>query len=141
MRSSPIGELCDIPVIMLTIVDDRNRGIQPGRRRLRHQAGGPPPPVADPRKIRLPELVVARFSWSTTMPRPPEVTRTILEKEGWKVSEAKNGRAALECMERERPSLIVLDLMMPEMDGFEFAARGAQARRVALDSYRRIDRP
>ena len=28
---------------------------------------------------------------------------------------------ALECMERERPSLILLDLMMPEMDGFEFA--------------------
>ena len=52
-----------------------------------------------------------------------EVTRTILEKEGWKVSEAENGRVALECMERERPRLIVLDLMMPEMDGFEFVAR------------------
>jgi CheY-like chemotaxis protein len=37
------------------------------------------------------------------------------------VSEAENGRAALVCMERERPSLILLDLMMPEMDGFEFA--------------------
>ena len=54
------------------------------------------------------------------------MTRTILEKEGWKVSEAENGRAALECMERERPSLILLDLMMPEMDGFEFAARVRQ---------------
>ena len=51
------------------------------------------------------------------------MTRAILEKEGWKVSEAENGRVALECMERERPSLILLDLMMPEMDGFEFAAR------------------
>ena len=49
--------------------------------------------------------------------------RLILEKEGWKVSEAENGRAALGCMERERPSVIVLDLMMPEMDGFEFAAQ------------------
>ena len=52
-----------------------------------------------------------------------EVMRRILEKEGWKVSEAENGRLALECMKRERPSLILLDLMMPEMDGFEFAAR------------------
>jgi CheY-like chemotaxis protein len=52
-----------------------------------------------------------------------EVTRRILEKEGWKVTEAENGRVALECMERECPSLILLDLMMPEMDGFEFAAR------------------
>jgi CheY-like chemotaxis protein len=52
-----------------------------------------------------------------------EVTRRILEKEGWKVSEAENGHVALECMKRERPSLILLDLMMPEIDGFEFAAR------------------
>ena len=51
-----------------------------------------------------------------------ELTRAILEKEGWKVIEAENGRVALECMERMRPSLILLDLMMPEMDGFEFAA-------------------
>ena len=47
----------------------------------------------------------------------------MLEKEGWKVSEAENGSMALEYMERERPSLILLDLMMPEMDGFEFAIR------------------
>jgi signal transduction histidine kinase len=33
-----------------------------------------------------------------------------------------------ECMEKERPRLIVLDLMMPEMDGFEFAARVRQKR-------------
>jgi CheY-like chemotaxis protein len=51
------------------------------------------------------------------------VTRAILEKEGWRVNEAENGRVALECMERERPRLILLDLMMPEMDGFEFVAR------------------
>jgi CheY-like chemotaxis protein len=51
-----------------------------------------------------------------------ELTRAILEKEGWAVSEAENGRVALKCMERERPRVILLDLMMPEMDGFEFAA-------------------
>jgi CheY-like chemotaxis protein len=56
-------------------------------------------------------------------PATRSITRNILEKEGWKVSEAENGRAALECMEQERPSLILLDLMMPEMDGFEFADR------------------
>jgi CheY-like chemotaxis protein len=46
----------------------------------------------------------------------------MLEKEGWAVSEAENGLDALKSMERERPSLIFLDLTMPEMDGFEFAA-------------------
>jgi CheY-like chemotaxis protein len=52
-----------------------------------------------------------------------QLTRAILEKEGWRVSEAENGRVALACMEQERPSLILLDLIMPHMDGFEFAAR------------------
>ena len=64
--------------------------------------------------------------WLRTTPRPARITRNILEKEGWKVSEAENGREALECMEQERPSLILLDLMMPEMDGFEFADRVRQ---------------
>ncbi|HEX6909198.1 MAG TPA: response regulator, partial [Longimicrobium sp.] len=49
--------------------------------------------------------------------------RILLEKEGWKVSEAENGRAALERMEHDRPVLILLDLVMPEMDGLEFADR------------------
>ena len=56
-------------------------------------------------------------------PATRSITRNILEKEGWKVSEAENGREALERMEEQRPSLILLDLMMPEMDGFEFADR------------------
>jgi CheY-like chemotaxis protein len=56
-------------------------------------------------------------------PATREVTRAMLEKEGWKVREAENGRVALDCIERERPSLILLDLMMPEMDGFEFTVR------------------
>ncbi len=59
-------------------------------------------------------------------PATRSITRNILEKEGWKVSEAENGRQALERMEEERPSLILLDLMMPEMDGFEFADRVRQ---------------
>ena len=49
-----------------------------------------------------------------------EMLRRRLEKEGWKVIEAENGRAALERMAESRPELILLDLMMPEMDGFQF---------------------
>jgi CheY-like chemotaxis protein len=43
-----------------------------------------------------------------------------LEQEGWPVREAADGRAALKQVAAERPQLILLDLMMPEMDGFEF---------------------
>ena len=115
-------DLRDIPVIMLTMVDDPDRGFALGAAEFATK------PVD---RARLSQILK-----KYTCPRPPcpvllveddratrEVTRTILEKEGWKVSEAENGRVALECMERERPRLIVLDLMMPEMDGFEFVAR------------------
>jgi len=117
--------LRDIPVIMVTMLDDPERGFTLGaadyatkpvdRQRLsqilkKYTCANPPCPV----------LMVEDD------PATRSITRNILEKEGWKVSEAENGRAALECMERERPSLILLDLMMPEMDGFEFADRVRQ---------------
>jgi CheY-like chemotaxis protein len=44
----------------------------------------------------------------------------LLEKEGWAVREAANGQAALAAMAKWQPGLILLDLMMPDMDGFEF---------------------
>src|SRR5262249_61913988 len=53
-------------------------------------------------------------------PATRELLRRQFEKDGWGVAEAANGREALECVARRRPALILLDLMMPEMDGFEF---------------------
>ncbi|MEA2553001.1 MAG: hypothetical protein QOJ65_1177, partial [Fimbriimonadaceae bacterium] len=112
----------DIPVIMLTMIDDRDRGYTLGaaeyatkpvdRRRLsqilkKYACPDPPCPV----------LLVE------VDPVSRAVTRDILEREGWKVSEAASGSAALACMERERPSAILLDLMSAEMDGIEFVAQ------------------
>jgi len=54
--------------------------------------------------------------------RMREMLRLTLEKEGWRVSEAENGRRALERLAEGVPAVILLDLMMPEMDGFEFMA-------------------
>src|SRR5579859_402177 len=45
--------------------------------------------------------------------------RTI-EGNGWKVVEAENGRVGLDRLEESVPGVILLDLMMPEMDGFTF---------------------
>jgi CheY-like chemotaxis protein len=126
--------LSEIPVIMLTMVDDPERGFTLGaseyitkpvnRRRLsqilkKYTCTNPPCPVL---------VIDDEFSSRALL-------RAILEKEGWMVSEAENGIEALESMKRERPRLICLDLMMPEMDGFEFAAevrRHAEWRSIPI---------
>src|SRR5690606_24066184 len=54
------------------------------------------------------------------------ITRNVLESEGWVVTEAENGEVALACLEERRPSLILLDIIMPVMDGFAFAERMRQ---------------
>lgn len=43
----------------------------------------------------------------------------ILEEEGYRVTQAENGRIALDLVKEVRPDLMVLDVMMPEMDGYE----------------------
>jgi DNA-binding response OmpR family regulator len=47
------------------------------------------------------------------------LVRGYLEREGYQVIEATDGRQAMEAFQREAPDLIVLDLMLPEMDGWE----------------------
>ncbi|QSO53095.1 response regulator transcription factor [Alicyclobacillus curvatus] len=48
-----------------------------------------------------------------------QLIRIYLQNAGYSVEEAADGRAALERFEKDRPQLVVLDLMMPGMDGFE----------------------
>lgn len=48
-----------------------------------------------------------------------EILRYNLEKEGFVMFSASNGEEGIEIAEREKPDLIVLDIMMPEMDGVE----------------------
>ncbi|MEO7101300.1 MAG: response regulator [Luteolibacter sp.] len=126
--------LRDIPVIMLTMVDDPERGITLG--------------AADYATKPVDRERLSQILKKYTCPLPPcpvlvidddpaacAMMRSILEKEGWTVSEAGNGRVALALMERERPSLILLDLIMPVMDGFEFASemrRHAEWRTIPI---------
>ena len=49
-----------------------------------------------------------------------ELLRRMLEREGYTVVEADNGQAALDRLREGTPGVILLDLMMPVMDGFEF---------------------
>ena len=49
-----------------------------------------------------------------------KVLKYNLEKQGYSVVTASDGEAGLESFEREKPDLVVLDLMLPKIDGFEF---------------------
>jgi DNA-binding response OmpR family regulator len=52
--------------------------------------------------------------------RLTSLVKAYLTQEGFRVVTARNGREALFIARQEKPDLIVLDLMMPEMDGYEF---------------------
>ena len=111
--------LAQIPVLLCTILDDKNLGFALGASEfltkpvdrgqlvalLRKHAHGP-----SPRKVLLVE----------DDPVSRAMLSRLMQNEGWVVIEAENGRVALERMARERPALILLDLMMPVLDGFDF---------------------
>ena len=115
-------ELCDIPVVLVTIMGDRDLGFalgaadyitKPLDRELlmravgRHVRGGD----------RAQVLVV------DDDPKTRDMLRRTLQKAGWTVAEAANGCEALEALERAKPALVLLDLLMPDMDGFEVLER------------------
>jgi signal transduction histidine kinase/CheY-like chemotaxis protein len=120
LKSDP--ELADIPVILLSIVNDRKTGFALGateyltkpldRERLTAVLGR----ISPGRGSRL-ALVV------DDQPENRELLRRALEGDGWLVEEAANGREALERLDQRRPDAILLDLMMPEMDGIELVER------------------
>ncbi len=52
-------------------------------------------------------------------PEMIDLVKLILSRRGFKVTGAMGGREGLEAIEREKPDLVLLDLMMPDMDGWE----------------------
>lgn len=69
-----------------------------------------------------------------------EMIRIYLEQEGYRAVEAGNGREALFVAREERPDLIILDLMMPEMGGIEFIrAYGKEAETPIIVLTARIE--
>jgi adenylate cyclase len=112
-------DLRRIPVIMMTISDEKQKGITLGA------SGYLTKPVD---RGQLAQLLV-RFKTTTRRalivednPTDREMMRRLMVGEGWDVMVASDGRDALNRLKSEHPNLILLDLMMPEMDGFEFLA-------------------
>jgi CheY-like chemotaxis protein len=112
-------ELAQIPVIMATVVDGKDMGFALGATDFLTKPidrGYLAQLLTKYRCAHLPcpVLLVEDHADLRAM------MRRMLEQEGWAVAEAENGRVALDRVAENRPELIVLDLMMPEMDGFSF---------------------
>ncbi len=112
------ADVADIPVVMLTIVDDRNLGYALGASEYLTKPIDRERLVAVLTKYRrdLPVLVV------DDDPGVRLLLRRMLEPAGYAVVEAADGRQALERLRASVAGVILLDLMMPEMDGFELVA-------------------
>jgi signal transduction histidine kinase/CheY-like chemotaxis protein len=127
-------QLCGIPVVMLTILEEKGRGYALGASDYMTK------PV-DRGRLRT---ILERYRADGKERRvlvveDDEPTRALMRRmligEGWQVDEAEHGIAALARIGERTPDLILLDLIMPEMDGFEFLAelrRDPDKRRIPV---------
>jgi CheY-like chemotaxis protein/nitrogen-specific signal transduction histidine kinase len=117
--------IAHIPVVMVTMVDNKNMGYSLGAADYITKPIGRDRLMTVLNKYRK-ELGGADASLNLLVvdddPAVRQLMRRILEKEGHAVIEAENGRQGLRRLAQGMPDLILLDLMMPEMDGFEFVA-------------------
>jgi signal transduction histidine kinase/CheY-like chemotaxis protein len=116
LKSDP--DLCTVPVILVTVLGDREMGFALGA--AEHLTK----PIEQNELLRVlericppaerPQVLVVDDDSATR-----DVLRRTLAKEGWTVREAINGQEGLSELLKARPAVMVLDLMMPGMNGFE----------------------
>lgn len=68
-------------------------------------------------------MTASRILYIEDNPQNMRLVRKILVHAGYEMVEAENGLLGLEVAERERPDLILLDINLPDIDGFEVASR------------------
>ncbi len=123
LRADP--ELGTTPIIMVTVLDEQNLAFSLGATDY----------LQKPIEWGQLKTAMERFKPSEHEgpvliidddPDARERMTAMLTREGWRVASAENGVAGLEATAAKKPALILLDLMMPEMDGFGFlrALRG-----------------
>ena len=107
-----------IPVIMMTMVDDQNLGYALGASEY----------LLKPINGKQLEAILDKYQPTASAnsilvveddPDTREMLCRQLKKDNWKTIEAENGRQALQKLMVYSPALIISDLMMPEVDGFE----------------------
>ncbi len=125
------AETREIPVVMVTMTSDRTLGFSLGATEFMTK------PVERARLVELLRRFAAQDEERDALVvddrvENRELLSRALVQEGWQVREAENGRVALDRVDERLPSLILLDLMMPVMDGFEFVGE-MRKREAARD--------
>ena len=122
MKGDPA--LASVPVVLMSIVDEKNRGYALGA------ADYLVKPVDRSKLVATLNSICGSTGGHALLVDDDEVVRRgvrqALEPIGWMVTEAGDGQEAVALLATARPDVIILDLMMPKMDGFEFleALRG-----------------
>ncbi|MCZ8514418.1 response regulator [Paenibacillus filicis] len=111
--------LANIPVVMISMTDDKNLGYALGASEFLTK------PIYRERLISVLEKYIDERQSNSVLVIEDDMATSqmmtkMLEKEGNRVTRAGNGHLALQNVAQAKPQLILLDLMMPEMDGFEF---------------------
>ncbi len=119
LKSMP--DIAHVPVVMLTAVDEQRRAEGLGaasyiakpidRERLAQAIRG----CLRPRQVseRSGRVLIVEDDHATS-----RMLRTMLEHEGWEVTEVHSGHDALAAVAQQAPALILLDVLLPDMDGF-----------------------
>jgi len=126
IRSDP--ELSTTPVLMVTLLDDRDLGFALGATEYMVKPGDQGRLIACLKQFRK---EAGHAMVVEDDPASRELLSQMLTKAGWTVSTAENGAVGLSELGQRVPDVILLDLMMPVMDGFDFLTelRGNEAHR------------
>ena len=112
------SKTAEIPVIMMTIVDDQNLGFALGAADYLLK------PISKDILINVLNKYYYESNSNTILivdddSDTREMLRRQLANYSWEIIEAEHGRQALDIISNKRPAIIISDLIMPEMDGFE----------------------
>jgi CheY-like chemotaxis protein len=125
-RAKADPALAEIPVIIVSMLDERGKGFALGAAEY----------LVKP--VKREDLLATLRRFTATLPGLPrggkvlaidddplavELIEAVLAPQGYRVLKATGGEAGLELARRERPCLVILDLMMPEVDGFAVVER------------------
>ena len=114
LKSDP--QTADIPLIVVSIIDNKEMGYRLGADEYLVK------PVDRPALLRVLQRYEGRGREVLVVDDDPmvvDLVQQLLEEDSWTVRSAANGREGLDEIARQQPDVVLLDLMMPVMDGFE----------------------